>query len=89
MRVPSIDVASLHERRYSHATPLLRAGVPVHIVVKRLGHEDPSVGPDVYANAIPADDGHAAETFARAPGPREGGCRPSWQTLSNAAPAPG
>ncbi len=33
----------LHEVRPSHATALLRAGVPVHIVAKRLGHKDPSV----------------------------------------------
>jgi integrase len=34
---------TFHELRHTHATLLLRAGVPVPIVAKRLGHKDPSV----------------------------------------------
>jgi integrase len=56
----------LHELRHSHATLLLRAGVPVHIVAKRLGHKDPSVTLNVYADAIPDDDGHAVDVFTKA-----------------------
>lgn len=55
-----------HELRHTHATLLLREGVPVHIVAKRLGHKDPSVTLDVYADAIPEDDHRAVETFATA-----------------------
>lgn len=54
----------LHEVRHSHATALLRAGVPVHIVAKRLGHKDPSVTLNVYADVIPADDDKAADVFS-------------------------
>lgn len=56
----------LHELRHSHATVLLRDGVPVHVVAKRLGHRDPSVTLNVYADAIPDDDGRAVDTFSRA-----------------------
>ena len=38
----------------------LRDGVPVHIVAKRLGHKDPSVTLNVYADVIPDDDSSAS-----------------------------
>ncbi len=56
----------LHELRHTHATLLLREGVPVHVVARRLGHKDPSVTLNVYADAIPDDDGRAVSTFAKA-----------------------
>jgi integrase len=56
----------LHEARHSHATMLLRDGVPVHIAAKRLGHKDPSVTLNVYADVIPDDDGRAVDVFSRA-----------------------
>jgi len=56
----------LHEARHTHATLLLREGVPVHVVAKRLGHKDASVTLDVYADAIPADDDRAVDVFSRA-----------------------
>jgi integrase len=56
----------LHELRHTHATILLRDGVPVHVVTRRLGHNDPSVTLNVYADAIPADDGRAVDVFSRA-----------------------
>jgi len=56
---------TLHELRHSHATILLRAGVPVHVVAKRLGHKDPAVTLNVYAHAIPDDDGGALDVYSR------------------------
>ena len=56
----------LHELRHTHATLLLREGVPVHVVAKRLGHRDPAVTLNVYADAIPDDDGRAVDTFSKA-----------------------
>jgi integrase len=56
----------LHELRHTHATVLLRDGVPVHLVAKRLGHKDASVTLSVYADVIPDDDGGAVDTFAKA-----------------------
>jgi integrase len=61
-----------HELRHTHAPLLLREGVPVHVVAKRLGHKDPSVTLDVYADAIPDDDDRAVATFAKAVWGREG-----------------
>ncbi|WP_162799196.1 tyrosine-type recombinase/integrase [Nocardioides sp. 616] len=56
----------VHELRHTHATLLLRAGVPVHIVAKRLGHKDPSVTLNVYADVIPDDDTSAVDIFRKA-----------------------
>lgn len=57
---------TLHGTRHTHATTLLRAGVPVHIVAKRLGHKDASVTLRVYADAIPSDDDRAVAAFTKA-----------------------
>lgn len=56
----------LHEARHTHATILLRAGIAVHIVAKRLGHRDAAVTLNVYADAIPDDDASAVDVFTRA-----------------------
>lgn len=56
----------LHEARHTHATVLLRDRVPVHIVAKRLGHRDPAVTLNVYADAIPDDDVVAVDVYAKA-----------------------
>jgi integrase len=56
---------TFHEMRYTHATVLLRERMPVHIVSKRLGHKDPSVTLNVYADVIPQDDGEAADGWSR------------------------
>jgi integrase len=57
---------TIHSLRHSHATILLRDRVPVHIVAKRLGHKDPSVTLNVYADVIPDDDTSAVDVFSRA-----------------------
>jgi integrase len=56
----------MHSTRHTHATVQLRAGVPVHIVAKRLGHKDPSVTLNVYADVIPDDDASAVDVFTKA-----------------------
>jgi integrase len=63
---PKLPHIVLHEARHSHATILLRSGVPVHIVAKRLGHKDPSVTLNVYADAIPDDDTSAVDVYSKA-----------------------
>lgn len=64
--LPPLPRLVVHELRHTHATLLLRAGVPVHIVAKRLGHKDPSVTLNVYADVIPDDDTSAVDVFTRA-----------------------
>jgi integrase len=53
-------------RRSPHATTLLLAGVPVHVVAARLGHADPSITLRVYAHVISDQLAEAADIFARA-----------------------
>jgi integrase len=57
--------ARLHDLRHFHATTLLLAGVPVHVVAARLGHADPSVTLRVYAHVIRDQVAAAADIFAR------------------------
>ncbi len=53
----------LHELRGSHETCLLDAGVPVHVVAKRCGH-DPAVLLRVYAKRTRKADEAAADAIA-------------------------
>ena len=56
----------LHDLRHIHATTLLLAGVPVHMVAARLGHADPSVTLRVYAHVTQELTPAVAATFAGA-----------------------
>ncbi|MGC4940678.1 tyrosine-type recombinase/integrase [Kribbella sp. DT2] len=58
--------ARLHDLRHVHATLLLIAGVPVHVVAERLGHDDPAITLRVYAHVIRQHADEAANTFATA-----------------------
>jgi integrase len=58
--------ARLHDLRHVHATLLLVAGVPVHVVADRLGHADPSVTLRVYAHVIRRHAAGIADVFAAA-----------------------
>jgi len=55
---------TFHSWRHTHATLLLRAGVPVHIVSARLGHSRIQITLDYYGHVIPSDDEALAGTFA-------------------------
>jgi integrase len=56
----------LHDLRHVHATTLLLAGVPVHVVANQLGHADPSITLRVYAHVLREQAAGVAEVFARA-----------------------
>jgi integrase len=56
----------VHDLRHIHATTLLLAGTPVHVVAGRLGHSDPAITLRVYSHIIGAAEASAAEVFARA-----------------------
>ncbi|MEV0286484.1 tyrosine-type recombinase/integrase [Kribbella sp. NPDC050820] len=58
--------ARLHDLRHVHATLLLTAGVPVHVVAERLGHADPAITLRVYAHVIRKHADEVANTFAAA-----------------------
>jgi integrase len=59
--VPAI---SFHELRHTHATLLLKAGVPVHVVSQRLGHASPAITLDKYSHVLPRQQFEAATAFA-------------------------
>lgn len=61
--------ARLHDLRHVHATMLLLAGVPVHVVADRLGHADPSITLRVYAHVIRQHAAGIADVFAAAVDP--------------------
>ena len=52
-----------HGLRHTHATLLLRKGVPAYVVAKRLGDTVQTVL-DTYAHAIKEDDQISAATYA-------------------------
>lgn len=55
----------LHDLRHLHATLLLKAGVPVHVVASRLGHSDPAITLRVYAHVLDDQASQAATVFER------------------------
>lgn len=64
-----LPVIRFHDLRHSHATMLLRDGVPVKVVSERLGHESITVTLDVYSHVLPdmqqmADDAIALSLFS-------------------------
>lgn len=54
----------LHDLRHTHATLLLRAGVPVKVVSERLGHASVMITLETYAHVMPGMQAEAAATFA-------------------------
>jgi integrase len=58
--------ARLHGLRHLHATTLLLAGVPVHVVAARLGHADPAVTLRVYSQVLHEHSLGVGDVFARA-----------------------
>lgn len=55
----------LHDLRHTHATLLLKAGVPIKVVSERLGHASPAFTMSVYQHVLPGMQRDAADTFAR------------------------
>jgi integrase len=53
-----------HDLRHTHATLLLKAGVPIKVVSERLGHSTPGFTMATYQHVIPGMQGEAAQTFA-------------------------
>jgi integrase len=58
--------ARLHDLRHLHATTLLLAGVPVHVVAARLGHADPAVTLRVYSHVLREHALGIGDVFAQA-----------------------
>ncbi len=54
----------LHDLRHTHATLLLKAGVPIKVVSERLGHATPAFTMAAYQHVLPGMQAEAAQTFA-------------------------
>jgi integrase len=55
----------LHDLRHTHATLMLKHGVPSKVVSERLGHSTPAFTMAVYQHVLPGMQRDAANTFAR------------------------
>jgi integrase len=60
----TVPLIRLHGLRHTHATLLLSAREPVHVVSRRLGHASPNVTMAVYAHVLPGSQREAADLFA-------------------------
>jgi len=60
----SLPPIRLHDLRHTHATLLLSAREPVHVVSQRLGHASPVITMSVYAHVLPGSQREAADRFA-------------------------
>jgi integrase len=56
----------LHDLRHTHATELLRLGVPLHVVTERLGHRDAMITATIYAHVSSEQAENTSELFASA-----------------------
>jgi integrase len=72
VRALGLPYGTPHTLRHTHATLLLRAGVPLHVVRARLGHASPVVTLRFYAHAVPADEVLVARTVAALLEPKVG-----------------
>lgn len=54
----------LHDLRHTHATLLLKGGVPIKVVSERLGHSTPGFTMATYQHVLPGMQAEAARAFA-------------------------
>lgn len=54
----------VHDLRHTHATLMLKAGVPVKVVSERLGHATVTITMEIYAHTLPGMQAEAAARFA-------------------------
>jgi integrase len=67
----------LHDLRHTHATILLKAGVPVKVVSERLGHSSPAFTMTVYQHVLPGMQADAALAFSEAVFGAQGALHPT------------
>lgn len=56
----------LHDLRHTHASILLKQGVPLKVVSERLGHSNPAFTLSVYQHLLPGMQADAAKAFSAA-----------------------
>ena len=55
---------TIHDLRHTHATLLIKEGVPLKVVSERLGHSSPAFTMATYQHVVPGMQADAANTFA-------------------------
>ncbi|MCY4655134.1 MAG: tyrosine-type recombinase/integrase [Dehalococcoidia bacterium] len=58
-----IEGVRFHDLRHTHASLLLAANVPIHVVQARLGHASIQITVDTYGHLMPNADAQAALQF--------------------------
>ncbi len=64
-RAAGVPPIRLHDLRHTHATLMLKHGIPLKVVSERLGHSTPAFTMAVYQHVLPGMQRDAANTFAR------------------------
>ena len=64
-RAAGVPAIRLHDLRHTHATLMLKHGIPLKVVSERLGHSTPAFTMAVYQHVLPGMQRDAANTFAR------------------------
>ena len=59
----AVPIIGFHDLRGTHATLLIKAGVPVKVVSERLGHATPAFTIDTYQHVLPGMQADAARVF--------------------------
>jgi integrase len=58
-----VPVIRLHDLRHTHATLLIKTGVPAKVVSERLGHARSAFTIETYQHVLPGMQADAARTF--------------------------
>ena len=58
-------IFDFHDLRHTHATLLLKAGVPIKVVSERLGHSTPAFTMATYQHVLPGMQVAPRDLFAR------------------------
>jgi integrase len=62
----ALQAIRLHDLRHTHASILLKQGVPLKVVSERLGHSNPAFTLSVYQHLLPGMQADAAKAFSAA-----------------------
>ena len=63
-KTAGVPTIRLHDLRHTHASLMLKAGVPVHVVSRRLGHASAALTLSVYSHVLPTQQAEAAAAFS-------------------------
>ncbi len=82
-RNAGLPVIRFHDLRHTHATLLIKEGVPVKVVSERLGHATTAFTIETYQHVLPGMQADAASLFAALVDPSTGEGR--WKTRKKSA----